>query len=101
MYPRSFLYKEAKSEHYTSSKKELCKNGEKAIWESRFTCFLFVFNNVIFSYWLLSKLSNEIILVWKRWILAIFIGIILDIMLSVFLSISLETFLSILLKIFI
>ena len=39
MYPWSFFYEEAKIKEGTSSKKELCKIGEEAIWESRFTCF--------------------------------------------------------------
>ena len=39
MYPRSFLYEEAKIKQSTPSKKELCEIGEEAIWESRFTSF--------------------------------------------------------------
>ena len=41
MYPRSFLCKEAKIKQRTPLKKELCEIGEEAIWESRFTSFLF------------------------------------------------------------
>ena len=40
MYPWSFLCEKAKIKQRTSSKKELCKIGEKAICESRFTSFL-------------------------------------------------------------
>ena len=36
MYPRSFLCEEAKIKQHTSLKKELCRIGEEAIWESRF-----------------------------------------------------------------
>ena len=39
MYPRSFLYEEAKIKQCTSLKKELREIGEEAIWESRFTSF--------------------------------------------------------------
>ena len=40
MFPQSFLREEAKIKQRTSSKKALCKIGEEAIWESRFTSFL-------------------------------------------------------------
>ena len=40
MNPRSFLCDEAKIKQRSSSKKELCKIGKEAIWESQFTCFL-------------------------------------------------------------
>ena len=43
MYPRSFLCEEAKIKQRTPVKKELCKIGEEAIWESRFTYFFFNF----------------------------------------------------------
>ena len=36
MYPRSFLYEEAKIKKRTSLKKELCEIAEEAIWESFF-----------------------------------------------------------------
>ena len=39
MYPRSFLYEEAKIKQRTASMKQLCEIGEEAIWESRFTSF--------------------------------------------------------------
>ena len=39
MYPQSCLCEEAKIKQYTSSKKELCKIGKEAVWESQFTCF--------------------------------------------------------------
>ena len=40
MYPWSFPCEKAKIEQRSSAKKQLCKIGEKAIWESRFTsCF--------------------------------------------------------------
>ena len=39
MYPRNFLCEEAKIRRRTPFKKELCKIGEEAIWESRFTSF--------------------------------------------------------------
>ena len=42
MYPRSFLCDEAKIKQRTPLKKQLCEIGEEAIWESRFTFFLFV-----------------------------------------------------------
>ena len=41
--PLSFLCKEAKIKHRTSSKKELCEIGKEAIWKSRFTCFFTYF----------------------------------------------------------
>ena len=41
MYSRSFLCEEAKIKQRTPLKKELCEIGEEAIWESRFTSFLF------------------------------------------------------------
>ena len=41
MYPRSFLYEEANIKQRTPLKKKLCEIGEEAIWESRFTSFLF------------------------------------------------------------
>ena len=34
MYPRSFLCEEAKIKQRTPLKKDLCKIGEEAIWES-------------------------------------------------------------------
>ena len=40
MYPRSFLYEEAKIKQHTPLKKELCEIGEESLWESRFTSFL-------------------------------------------------------------
>ena len=40
MYPRSFLCEEVKIKQRNSSKKQLCKIGEEAIWESRFASFL-------------------------------------------------------------
>ena len=43
MYPRRFLCEEAKIKQRTPLEKELCKIGEEAIWESRFTSF---FRNV-------------------------------------------------------
>ena len=43
MYPRSFLCEEAKIKQRTPLKKELCEIGEEAIWESRFTSFLFFY----------------------------------------------------------
>ena len=42
MYPRNFLCEEAKIKQRTPLKKELCEIGEEAIWESRFTSFLFL-----------------------------------------------------------
>ena len=42
MYPRSFLCGEAKIKQRTPLKKELCEIGEEAIWESRFTSFLWL-----------------------------------------------------------
>ena len=42
MYPRSLLCEEAKIEQRTLLKKKLCKIGEKAIWESRFTYCLYL-----------------------------------------------------------
>ena len=42
MYPRSFLCEEAKIRQRTPLKKEFCKIGEEAIWESRFTSFLII-----------------------------------------------------------
>ena len=39
MYPRSFLYEEAKIKQCTLLKKELCEIGEEVIWESRLTSF--------------------------------------------------------------
>ena len=42
MYPQSFLCEEAKIKQRTPLKKELCKIGDEAIWESRFTSFLFI-----------------------------------------------------------
>ena len=48
MYPRSFLCEEAKIKQHTSSKKELCEISEKAMWESRFTCFLYWMNTLNF-----------------------------------------------------
>ena len=41
MYPRSFLCEEAKIKQHTPLKKELCKIGEEAIRESRFTSFFY------------------------------------------------------------
>ena len=40
MYPRSFLREEVKIKQHTSTKTDLCKICEEAIWESRFTYFL-------------------------------------------------------------
>ena len=48
MYPRSFLCEEAKIKQRTPLQKELCEIGKEAIWESRFTSFLY-FNP---SYWI-------------------------------------------------
>ena len=48
MYPRSFLYEEAKIKQRTALKKELCEIGEEAIWESRFTSFFRIFHMVDF-----------------------------------------------------
>ena len=39
MYPRNFIYEEAKIKQHTSLKKELCAIGEEAVSEFRFTCF--------------------------------------------------------------
>ena len=39
MYPRSFLFEEAKMKQRTTLKKELCEIGEESISESRFTSF--------------------------------------------------------------
>ena len=44
MYPRSFLCEEAKIKQRNPLKKELCEIAEEAIWESRFTSFLFIFS---------------------------------------------------------
>ena len=44
MYPRSFLCEEAEIKQGTLLKKELFEIGEEAIWESRFTSFLFFLN---------------------------------------------------------
>ena len=41
MYPRSFLFEEAKIKQRTPLKKELCEIGEEAIWESRFKSFFY------------------------------------------------------------
>ena len=41
MYPRSFLCEEAKIKQRTTLMKELCKIGEEAIWEFRFTSFFY------------------------------------------------------------
>ena len=43
MYAQSFLCEETKIKQHTSSKQELCKIDELAIWESRFTCFFTYF----------------------------------------------------------
>ena len=47
MYPRSFLYEEAKIKQRAPLKKELCEIGEEAIWESRFTSFFLYTNKVL------------------------------------------------------
>ena len=51
MYPRSFLCEEAKIKQRTPSKKELCKIGEEAIWECRFTSFLHGKFVLKFEFW--------------------------------------------------
>ena len=43
MCPRSFFCEKAEIKQRTSLKKELCKIGGEAIWESRFTSFFFLF----------------------------------------------------------
>ena len=59
MYPRSFFFDEAKIKQHTSSKKQLCEIGEQAIWESRFTCFLFHVSDFFF----------QIFIKWTNWFL--------------------------------
>ena len=41
MYSRSFLCEKAKIKQRTPLKKELCEIGKEAMWESRFTSFLY------------------------------------------------------------
>ena len=41
MYPPSFLCEETEIKQRTFLKKELCEIGEEAVWESRFTSFVF------------------------------------------------------------
>ena len=47
MYPRSFLYEEAKIKQRTSSKKELCEIGEERISKSLFTSFFYLENDKV------------------------------------------------------
>ena len=41
MCPRSFLCEEGNIKQHTSLNEKLCEIGKDAIWEFRFTCFLF------------------------------------------------------------
>ena len=66
MYPRSFFCEEAKIKQRTPLKKELCEIGEEAIWESRFTSFLFqvqVFKKVILKIVSLAPFYTKIIII--------------------------------------
>ena len=57
-YPESFLCKETKIEHHNSPKKELCKTGDKAIWESWFILNMFMFIYRVFYWIIIDFLKN-------------------------------------------
>ena len=66
MYPRSFFCEEAKIKQRTPLNNELCEIGEEAIWESRFTSFLFqvqVFKKVILKIVSLAPFYTKIIII--------------------------------------
>ena len=58
MYPRRFLCEETKIKHDTSSKKEHCETDDEAVWESGFTCFLYLFLYSISFYFNLFIVST-------------------------------------------
>ena len=58
MYPRSFLYEEAKIKQRTPLNKELCEIGEEAIWESRFTSVLLNLETLSYQFVLIIVLIS-------------------------------------------